>query len=66
LPGLNAIAPPSAALTAAPGAAGGGPAAAVLVPALLGLVALLVAGTALARKRWLAAGAGASSRAARR
>jgi hypothetical protein len=66
LPGLNAIAPPSAALTAAPGAAGGGPAAAVLVPALLGLVALLVAGTALARKRRLAAGAGASSRAARR
>jgi hypothetical protein len=50
--GLNAIAPPTAALTG-PGAdaGGGGPTAAVVIPALLGLAALGLAGTALLRKR---------------
>jgi hypothetical protein len=50
---LNAITPPAAVLTSAashPGE-GEGLTAAVLVPALLGLIALLLAGTALLRKR---------------
>jgi hypothetical protein len=49
---LNAIVPPTAVLTSAtadPDA--GGVAAAVLVPALLGLLALVIAGTALLRHR---------------
>ena len=50
--GLSAIVPPTAALTAAPGSGDGGAlGAAVLVPALLGLAALLLAGTALVRAR---------------
>jgi len=50
--GLNAIAPPTAALTGAGAdAGGGGPTAAVLIPALLGLAALTLAGAALLRNR---------------
>jgi hypothetical protein len=53
--GLNAIAPPTAVLTAASasGPGGGGPTAAVLVPALLGLMALALVGTVLVRRRRL-------------
>jgi hypothetical protein len=51
--GLNAIAPPTAALTGAVADTGAhaGPAAAVLAPALLGLAALALGGTALLRSR---------------
>ena len=50
--GLNAVAPPTAALTrAATDGAYSGPAAAVLVPMLLGLAALALVGTALLRGR---------------
>jgi len=52
LEGRKTIAPPAAALTGAGAELGdGGPAAAVLVPALLGLAALVLAGTALLRRR---------------
>jgi hypothetical protein len=56
--GLNAIAPPTAALTVGPGPAdAGGPTAAVLVPVILGLMALLLAATVLVRRRRLAGAA---------
>ena len=49
--GLNAVAPPTALTRAATDGAYAGPAAAVLVPALLGLAALALVGTALLRSR---------------
>ena len=54
-PSLNSIVPPTAFLTAAPagGSEDGGLTAAVLVPAVLGFVALLLAATALLRNRRL-------------
>jgi hypothetical protein len=54
---LNALLPPAGASISPPGAGGnGGLSAAVLIPGLLALAALMLAGTTVARRRRLAAG----------